>query len=134
MDRVVSINAISVWRLVRLAWEWFRYAGPAREPERRSLKLMRRWLSAAQREQFDARGYFDVTGSHTGRRYRIRSGISTNIVELDGFERSVAGWCFVPAENLPVGDVMLAQKIALENDERSALKVARSFPHIPGMR
>jgi len=95
---------------------------------------MRRWLSAAQREQFDARGYFDVIGSHTSRRYRIRPGTSSNIVELDGFERSVAGWCFVPAESLPVGDVMLAQKIALENDELSALKVARSFPPFPGMR
>jgi hypothetical protein len=28
---------------------------------------------------------------------------------------------------LPVGDVMLAQKIALENDEQAALAVARSF-------
>jgi hypothetical protein len=108
-------------------WEWFRYAGPAREPERRSLKLMRKWLSAAQRSQFDARGYFDVVGSHTGRRYRIRLGTSTNISELDGIENSVARWCFVPRENLPVGDVMLAQKITLENDELSALAVARSF-------
>jgi hypothetical protein len=132
--RVVTINAIDIRRLARFAWEWFRDAGPTRTPVRRSLKLMRRWLSASQRKQFDARGYFDVIGSHTGRRYRIRSGISTNIVELDGFERSVGGWCFVPAENLPIGDVMLAQKIALENDERSALKVARSFPPIPSMR
>ena len=124
---VVAINAIDVWRLARFAWEWFRDAGPTREPERRSLKLMRRWLSAAQREQFDGRGYFDVIGSHTGRRYRIRTGYSTNICELDSFEHTVARWCFVPCENLPAGDVMLAQKIALENDEPSALKVARSF-------
>jgi hypothetical protein len=124
---VVGINAIDVWRLARFAWEWFRYAGPAREPERRGLKLMRRWLSAGQREQFDARGYFDVIGSHSGRRYRIRTGLSTNIHELDSFDQSVARWCFVPCKNLPVGDVMLAQKIALESDEQSALAVARSF-------
>ena len=124
---VVSINAIDVWRLARFAWEWFRCAGPAGESERRSLKLMRRWLSAAQRVQFDTRGYFDVIGSHSGRRYRIRTGFSTNILELDNFDYVVARWCFVPCENLPVGDVMLAQKIALENDEQSALSVARSF-------
>ena len=124
---VVAVNAIDVWRLARFAWEWFRCAGPARESERRSLKLMRRWLSAAQKEQFDTRGYFDVIGSHSGRRYRIRTGFSTNVQELDGFERVVVRWCFVPCENLPLGDVMLAQKIALENDERSALSVARSF-------
>jgi hypothetical protein len=121
------MNALSFWRLLRMVWEWFRDAGPAREPERRSLMLMRRWLSPTQREQFDARGYFDVVGSHTGRRYRIRVGTSTNIHELDSFERSVARWCFLPSECLPAGDVMLAQKIALENDEPSALAVARSF-------
>jgi len=108
-------------------WKWLRYGGPASEPERRSLELMRRWLSPEQLEQFDTRGYFDVVGSHTGRRYRIRIGTSTNIYELDGLERSVARWCFVPRETLPVGDVMLAQKIALETDERSAMAVAKFF-------
>jgi hypothetical protein len=118
---------MSIWRLLRVLWEWFREAGPAREPERRSLKLMREWLSASQREQFDKRGYFDVVGSHTGRRYRIRTGTATNIYELDPIGHAVARWCFVPGEPLPAGDVMLAQKIALENDEQAALTVARSF-------
>jgi hypothetical protein len=39
-----------------------------------------------------------------------------------------AEWCFVPEGNLVAGDVMLAQKIALETNERAALAVAyRSF-------
>ena len=118
---------MNLWRLLRIAWEWFRHVGPSREPERRSLKLMRRWLSVAQREQFDTRGYFDVVGSHTGRRYRIKIGTSTNIIELDSSEHAVARFCFVPSEILPAGDVMLAQKIALENNEQSALAVARTF-------
>ena len=118
---------MSIVRLLRIFWEWFREAGPTREPERRSLKLMREWLSPVQREQFDTRGHFDVVGSHSGRRYRIRLGTATNINELDGFGRTVARWCFVPCECLPAGDVMLAQKIALENDEQSALSVGRSF-------
>lgn len=118
---------MSILRLLRVCWEWLREPGPTSEPELRSLKLMRDWLSPAQREQFDTDGYFDVLGSHTGRRYRIRLGTATNINELDGFEGTVARWCFVPGECLPAGDVMLAQKIALENDEQSALAVARSF-------
>jgi hypothetical protein len=126
-SRALPVNRVRFWRTVRRTWEWFSYAGLAREPDRRSLKLMRRWLSAAQREQFDTRGYFDVVGSHSGRRYRIRNGSSSNICELDRFERTVTRWCFVPYENLPIGDVLLAQKIALENDEQSALSVARSF-------
>jgi hypothetical protein len=118
---------MNFWRLLRIAWEWFRDAGPTREPERRSLKLMRGWLSETQKQQYDARGYFDVVGRHTSRRYRIRFGTSTNIHELDSFDHSVARWCFIPCESLPAGDVMLAQKIALESDELSALAVARSF-------
>ena len=117
-----------VWQILRTLWEWFRDVDPRREPERRSLKLMRRWLSATQLAQFELRGYFDVIGSSTGRRYRIRVGTSTNITELDSLDGSVARWCFVPRESLPAGDVMLAQKIGLENDEESALAVARSFP------
>jgi hypothetical protein len=118
------------WRRFRIFWKWLD-AILATEPERRSLRLMQRWLSADQKEQFDAYGYFDVLGSHSCRRYRIRIGTSTNILELDGYGHSVAGWCFTPAGNLPTGDVMLAQKIALENDEQSALAVARSFPPYP---
>jgi hypothetical protein len=34
--------------------------------------------------------------------------------------------CFVPGDLLPVGDIMLAQKLALELFEIEALKVANS--------
>ncbi len=37
------------------------------------------------------------------------------------------GWCFAPKGYLVAGDVMLAQKIALETDERGALAVANRF-------
>ena len=38
------------------------------------------------------------------------------------------GWCFVPLGYLVPGDVMLAQKIALETDEVAAVSVANRFP------
>jgi hypothetical protein len=37
------------------------------------------------------------------------------------------GWCFVPRDPLVAGDVMLAQKIALETDEQGALALANNF-------
>ena len=44
-----------------------------------------------------------------------------NVDELDQHGVRIAAWCFGPEGELPIGDVMLAQKIALENDERAAL-------------
>jgi hypothetical protein len=94
----------------------------------RSLRLLRSWLSSKQRVQFDTKGYFDVVGCDTGRRYRIRRGTSANVHEIDEYSRLGTGRCFVPPGGLPHGDVMLAQKFALETDEARALKVANSFP------
>ncbi len=42
-------------------------------PEGRSLRLLRQWLSPAQREQFARKGYFEVVGSDSGKRYRIQT-------------------------------------------------------------
>jgi hypothetical protein len=97
------------------------------EREARGLKLLKEWLSPEQLAQYDAKSYFDVTGCHSGKRYRISHGTSMNIHEIDGIGRPQFGWCFVPKGYLVAGDVMLAQKIALETDERGALAVANKF-------
>ena len=67
------------------------------------------------------------SGCHTGKRYRICHGNGANIIELDDAALPRTGWCFVPRDPLVAGDVMLAQKIALETDERGALAVANNF-------
>jgi hypothetical protein len=51
----------------------------------------------------------------------------TNVHEIDAAGRPKIGWCFVPAGYLVAGDIMLAQKIALETNEFRALAVANSF-------
>jgi len=104
--------------------EW--YSRPSIR-EQRGLKLLREWLSQEQLAQYDAHRYFEDIGCHTGKRYRIRHGIGANIIELDDAALPRTGWCFVPRAPLVAGDVMLAQKIALETDERGALAVANNF-------
>lgn len=52
-------------------------------PEARARRLLREWLSPDQRAQFDAEDYFEVTGSHTGRRYRVHYGTVSNVVQVD---------------------------------------------------
>jgi hypothetical protein len=95
--------------------------------EARGLKLLREWLSPTQLGQYDANGYFDVTGCHSGKHYRICHGTAMNVYEINLAGKPLIGWCFVPNDPLVAGDVMLAQKIALETDERGALTVAKKF-------
>jgi hypothetical protein len=103
---------------------FFEESGEAWE---RGLQLLEEHLSPEQRRQYDASGYFDVTGGASGRRYRIRQGSSMNIEQLDKKGRRVCTLCFMPTGRLVTGDVMLAQKVALEAFERDALKIANKF-------
>ena len=94
----------------------------------RGMRLLQTWLSSDQRAQFDHSSHFDVVGCDTGRRYRIYHGIGPpNVYEIDDAGHRKVGLCFEPVGNLVAGDVILAQKIALETDERSALVVANRF-------
>jgi hypothetical protein len=104
------------------------------EREARGLKLLKQWLSPEQFALYDAKSYFEVTGCHSGKRYRISHGTSMNIHELDGAGCPCVGWCFVPKGHLVAGDIMLAQKIAMETDERGALAVANRFSVSTGRR
>ena len=101
---------------------------PDREGHARGLRLLVSNLSPMQRQQFARHNYFDVIGGDTGRRYRIYDGRTLNIAQLNesgGRDRLL---CFEPEGTLPVGDVMLAQKIALELFEAEAISVANASP------
>jgi hypothetical protein len=92
--------------------------------EQKALTLLRAWLSPEQAQQYDSRKHFEVIGSDTGTRYRIRHGHMINIDQLDSAGNKVCAWCFVPEGNLAAGDCMLAQKIALETFESRVLAIA----------
>src|SRR5271156_1396581 len=53
-----------------------------------------------------------------------RRGGMMNVHEPDSVGNRVCEWCFLPEGKLAAGDVMLAQKIALETFESEALAVA----------
>ena len=93
--------------------------------DKKAEALLRAWLSPDQAEQYERHNYFEVIGSETGKRYRIRHGRQMNIDELDEKGEKVCGWCFLPEGGLVVGDCMLAQKIALESFEKKALRTAK---------
>jgi hypothetical protein len=101
-----------------------RYQNWCGEAEKKARILLTQWLSATQLAQYENDRFFEVIGCDSGRRYRIRRDRQMNIDELDGRGARVAIWCFGPEGELPIGDIMLAQKIALETDEQAVLAVA----------
>jgi len=95
-----------------------------KKAHQQGLRLLRQNLSPSQRNQLELLNYFDVVGGKTGALYRIHLGDRMNIAQLDANGERVRGLCFLPKGGLPVGDTMLAQKVALELFEIDALRAA----------
>jgi hypothetical protein len=125
-SRRVGASLAQYIREVQAACDRYRARFATREE--RGVNLLREWLSPEQRAQFDAKRYFDVIGCDSGKRYRIHYGETTNVHEIGDDDLPSIGWCFMPEGSLVAGDVMLAQKIALETYEYGALAVANRSP------
>jgi hypothetical protein len=116
------------WNVPRRAFS-FRNTNP--EAEARGIRLLNENLSPPQRDQYRTCGYFDVVGGNTGKTYRIKNGSQMNVAELDKKGRRQRLLCFMPEGRLVIGDVMLAQKYALELFESHTLTVANKLPAQP---
>jgi hypothetical protein len=92
-----------------------------RQARMRAEALLWAWLSPAQRTQYRARRWFEVTTA-SGRRYRILRG---GVVRLDP---RGSGYCIEATSPVPVADEMLANKLLLETDECRFLATAHRFP------
>jgi len=114
-------------RSVITRWASPDFAGTGTARARANL-LLGENLSLTQREQFHECGYFTVTGGETGNCYRIWRGYQMNVEEIDKNGKRLHVLCFMPEGHLAQGDVMLAQKIALELFEFDALKIANTMP------
>jgi hypothetical protein len=102
-----------------------------KEAQKKAEQLLLDNLTEKQRKQYEKHKYFDVKGSHGGL-YRIKFGRQMNIYllnksTLDYCRETGEYICFLPDGNLVEQDCMLAQKIALENDEERTLKIANRF-------
>jgi hypothetical protein len=126
---------IHIWSMLRLRREliWSLNAHLSADARvsaarARSMELLVENLSPTQRAQYKRWNYFDVIGSDTGNRYRIRRAHVLNVELLDDNGRRTAVLCFMPEGHLPMGDVMLSQKLALELFEAQAINVANRSP------
>ena len=111
------------WASLIALWcirDWLASRTPSAQ---RAEALIRAWLSPEQLHEYEKTKRFEVTGS-AGGRYLITPAY---IHDLNTGQHI----CFVP-ENwsvLPTADIMLARKVALENDEAGALKVVYRLPY-----
>ena len=89
--------------------------------ERRGRELLLAHLDEEQRADFEETGSFVVRVGP--RRYRIERGRVANVLcAEEGFRNR--RYCIHPRENVPSGDHMLAQKLMLETDEETFLRIA----------
>jgi hypothetical protein len=91
-----------------------------RQARLRAEALLWAWLSPAQRRQYRARRWFEVTIA-SGRRYRV---LPRAVVRL---HPRGSGYCIEATSPVPVADEMLANKLLLETDERRFLATAHRF-------
>jgi hypothetical protein len=101
---------------------------PSEEAQSQAMRLLKEHLTPEQREQYEKHDYFYVTGSNSRRLYRIRHGVQMNVEQLDQSGKRIRLLCFMPEGGLAAGDIMLAQKIALELYEKEALRIAHKVP------
>lgn len=102
---------------------------------RKSLVLLMENLTERQKKDFLQSGYFDVTGQ-SGWLYRIYYGSAMNIVRMTKDHVPVDCnnlLCVVPEGGLPVGDVLLCQKLGLELEEALAIKRGNWFSYHDGL-
>jgi hypothetical protein len=97
----------------------------------RGMRLLKSQLTPAQVRQYEYYGWFDVIGGETGHRFRIHRGDVLNVDEYDSTGKCVLRWCFMPIGNLVRGDVLLAQKLAIELFESQARSIANILPARP---
>ena len=94
-----------------------------RRAHERSLNLLVRCLTPAQRAEFKASNAFKVRGE-SGQRYRITYGTTANVEVLSQSGRVVRQLCAGPLD-VPTPALMLAQKLMLETEESAFLRIAR---------
>lgn len=96
-------------------------------PEQRGVALLLANLTPRQQRQYMRDRHFDVIGGVSKTHYRLWHCFQQNIEELDQDGRRRWIWCFHPRETLVIGDVLLAQKTALELFEPEAIKIAHCY-------
>ena len=100
-----------------------------RRAQRRSLSLLMRLQSPAQREEFRTTRQFHVIGGKTGTRYRIRAATLVNIDVLDNDGAVMHRLCAHPTGDVPLYDVLAAQMLHLQDASTELRFLQQAYVH-----
>jgi hypothetical protein len=102
--------------------------------DEKARKLLARLLSQEQRARYETQREFEILTCRNGevRRYLIKEGHAGNIVRLDANGTAIERYCIHTDESIPAPDNMVAQKLLLEADEETFLKIANRSIAYPG--
>jgi hypothetical protein len=104
--------------------------GQQKKARKRAKRLLRSHLDLTQRRELKRKGHFDVLGSK-GNVYRIAASYPYNVRLAGEAMRSRIFFCLEPDDpEIPLEDVLLAQKLMLESDEGEFLRLA-NMAYIP---
>jgi hypothetical protein len=93
--------------------------GKGPTPDARARQLLLRVLNPVQRDEFSRYGYFTVDAVGWGR-FRVLSRTTFNVLNPG----TGIAFCAGPDIPVPLADLMLAQKLILENDPGRFFRVA----------
>jgi hypothetical protein len=93
------------------------------EAMQRSEDLLMLQLSEKQKQDWRTQKAFEVL-AQSGKRFRIRDGVSMNVDEYDTQGKIVAKHCIIPMERVPRYDQFVMQKLMLEHAESEFMQIA----------
>lgn len=136
---MLSLNWVSA--LCARCREWLQAARRTREKlvqeaiqkgraEQKAHSLLLSLLNKEQRYEFQAYGYFHVTGGGSGNRYRIRVDSAVNIDVLGENGTVRYHLCARPAGNIPMFDVMAGQLLYLQDGGAEKRFLERANRHV----
>lgn len=120
-DRLEAERQADEWRAKADAMAAEKAAAAAR-----AQVLLEENLSEEQRKQLADNNWFEVVTPKA--KYRIRRGWAGNVDRIGDDGRAHDRYCIHPSEEVPHEDNMLAQKLLLEADEDTFLRIANRSP------
>jgi hypothetical protein len=103
------------------------------EAEAKAERLLLSCLTPEQRETYQRRSCFYLY-TREGRKYRIDKGWAGNVKLVDETDQVLSSFCIHPSITVPYADNMLGQKLMLEADEKTFMRVANETVRGGGRR